>query len=124
MQPNGIVNQSLWSMYQGFINPTVNSCMHFVEYNDLIKKPNDVLSKIVDFLEISSYKFVFDNIINVTPVNDVAYNLEGMHSVRPTLSNRNLDPNYILGPEIVKMYSGLEYWKIPSKPNKYSIFGI
>jgi hypothetical protein len=111
-------------MYQGYINPTVNSCMHFVEYTDLIKKPNEVLDKIVDFLDISSYKFVFNNIINVTPVNDVAYNLEGMHSVRSTLSNRNLDPISILGPDIVKMYSGLEYWKTPSRSNKYSIFGI
>mgnify|MGYP000001755504 CR=1 FL=1 len=124
MQPTGIVNQSLWSMYQGYINPTVNSCMHFVEYNDLIKKPIEVLDKIVDFLDISSYKFVFNNIINVTPVNDVAYNLEGMHSVRSTLANRNLDPISILGPDIVKMYSGLEYWKTPSRSNKYSVFGI
>jgi hypothetical protein len=123
MQPTGIVNQSLWSMYQGYSNSSVRACMHMVEYDDLIQKPDSVMSEIVDFLDISSYKFVFDNIKNVTPVDDITYNLEGMHSVRAKLASRNLDPMEILGSDLVSMYSGLEYWREPSS-KKVKLFAI
>jgi sulfotransferase len=124
MQPTGIVNQSLWSMYQGYNNPSVKSCMHMVEYDELISNPEETLSDIVDFLDIPSYKFVFNNIKNVTPVDDVTYNLEGMHSVRPKLASRNLDPVEILGIELVREYSGLEYWREVVKPRKIKLFSI
>lgn len=124
MQPTGIVNQSLWSMYQGYNNPSVKACMHIVEYDDLISKPEETMSNIVDFLDIPSYKFVFNKIENVTPVDDVTYNLEGMHSVRAKLASRNLDPVEILGPELVKQYSGLEYWREAKKSSKIKLFSI
>ena len=124
MQPTGIVNQSLWSMYQGYNNSSVKACMHMVEYDDLISKPDEIMSDIVDFLDIPSYKFVFNKIENVTPVDDVTYNLEGMHSVRPKLASRYLDPVEILGYELVKQYSGLEYWREVVKPSKVKLFSI
>ena len=124
MQPTGIVNQSLWSMYQGYSNTRVKACMHIVEYDDLISKPDEIMSGIVDFLDMPSYKFVFNNIENVTPVDDVTYNLEGMHSVRTKLASRNLDPIEILGPELVKQYSGLEYWREVVKPSKIKLFSL
>lgn len=124
MQPTGIVNQSLWSMYQGYSNPSVKACMHIVEYDDLIQNPDNVMNGIVDFLDIPSYKFIFNDIKNVTPVDDVTYNLEGMHSVRPKLASRNLDPLEILGPELIEMYSGLEYWRESKKTSKIKLFSI
>jgi sulfotransferase len=124
MQPTGIVNQSLWSMYQGYNNPAVKSGMHMVEYDDLISKPDEIMSGIVDFLDIPSYKFVFNNIENVTPVDDVTYNLAGMHSVRPKLASRNLDPMEILGPELVRQYSDFEYWREVKKPSKIKLVSI
>lgn len=124
MQPTGIVNQSLWSMYQGYNNPAVKACMHMVEYDDLISNPEETMNNIIDFLDIPSYKFVFNKIENVTPVDDVTYNLEGMHSVRAKLASRNLDPVEILGPELVKQYSGLEYWREVKKPSKIKLFSI
>jgi hypothetical protein len=111
-------------MYQGYSNPSIKACMHMVEYDDLISKPDEIMSDIVDFLDIPSYKFVFNKIENVTPVDDVTYNLEGMHSVRPKLASRNLDPVEILGYELVKQYSGLEYWREVVKPSKVKLFSI
>ena len=95
-----------------------------VEYDDLINNPEETMSDIVDFLDIPKYKFMFNDIKNVTPVDDVTYNLEGMHSVRPKLASRNLDPVEILGPDLVSKYSGLEYWKEISKPSKIKLFSI
>jgi hypothetical protein len=124
MQPTGIVNQSLWSMYQGFKNPKIAPHMHLVEYDDLLSDPKSTMQNLTKFLNISSFDFSFNNIENVTPVNDVTYNLEGMHSVRPTLHHRKINPLTVLGPELVEKYSGLEYWKKTENFDKYRIFGI
>lgn len=124
MQPTGIVNQSLWSMYQGWKDPAIRTSMHLVEYDLLVADPVNTMHGIVEFLGLSPHEFVFDDIKNVTPVDDVAYNLAGMHSVRPQLERRNLDPVAVLGYELVQQYSGLEYWRKPADPNKYMIFGI
>jgi sulfotransferase len=123
MQPTGIVNQSLWSMYQGH-KFNHHKRMHLVEYDDLVNSPETTLRDITDFLDISPYKFEFNRIKNVTPVDDITYNLEGMHSVRPKLETRGLDPVKILGPELVEQYSGLEYWRTSTTTHKYSMFGI
>jgi sulfotransferase len=122
MQPTGIVNQSLWSMYQGYSGAN-RDCMHLVEYDDLVSQPVITLDKITKFLGIARYEFNFNNIVNVTPVDDVTYNLPGMHSVRSRLEHRSIDPVQVLGAELVNKYSGLEYWKKPVG-GKYKIFGI
>ena len=123
MHPTGIVNQSVWSMYQGYTKGHGHR-MHLVEYDDLVSNPHKTLDNIVNFLGIAQYKFNFENIINVTPVNDVTYNLEGMHSVRSKLQSRDLDPTEILGYELVERYSGLEYWRDSKPEHKYNVFGI
>lgn len=123
MHSTGIVNQSLWSMYQGYAKGHSHK-MHIVEYDDLVSKPQKTLDNIVKFLGIGQYKFNFDNIVNVTPVNDVTYNLAGMHTVRSKLQSRDLDPIEILGYELVERYSGLEYWRDSKPEHKYNVFGI
>ena len=122
MQPTGIVNQSLWSMYQGYTSGAAKH-MHLVEYDLLVSRPDEVLTNILKFLGLSDYKFNVNNIVNVTPVDDVTYKLDGMHSVRSKLERRPIDPVQVLGAELVKQYSGLEYWR-QGKNNKYKIFGI
>jgi hypothetical protein len=47
-----------------------------------------------------------------------------MHSVRPKLASRNLDPVEILGIELVREYSKLEYWREVVKPSKIKLFSI
>jgi hypothetical protein len=123
MQPIGIVNQSLWSMYQGYSSPDSHR-LHIVEYDDLVSSPDEVLYNITKFWGVSNHKFDFNNIKNVTPVDDMSYGFDGMHDVRPVLKNRNLDPEKILGKKLVEQYSGLEYWRKSKKMNKYKVFGI
>ena len=117
MQPIGIVNQSLWSFAQAF-EKNQSRYLHIVEYEDLISNPQETMSNITKFLEIDNFNFDFENIINVTPVDDTTYNLEGMHDVRKKLEHNKLDPRKILGDELIAKYSGLEFWR----KNKYNIF--
>jgi hypothetical protein len=45
--------------------------------------------------------------------------------VRPKLASRNLDPVEILGNELVREYSKLEYWReVVKKPSKIKLFSI
>ena len=110
-------------MYQGF-KKGYQDIMHIVEYNDLITEPEQTLFDITKFLGIKEHNFEFNNIVNVTPVSDVTYNLEGMHSVRPKLQDRKLDVYEILGKDLVDEYSGLEYWRSYKSNHKYNIFKI
>lgn len=123
MQPSGIVNQSLWAMYQGYAKGHSHR-MHLVEYDELVDDPKNTLAKVIDFLGIKKHEFNFDKIVNVTPVNDLTYNLEGMHSVRSRVQSRELNPIEILGPELVEYYSGLEYWRNDKVEHIYNVFGI
>lgn len=120
MHPVGIVNQSLWAFLQGYEKHP--ECLHIVEYKDLIYKPEETMAGIVDFYGVPKFNFDYSNIVNVTPVDDSTYNLNGMHDVRPTLKDRMLDPYEILGRKIVEKYSGLEFWR--KKNNKYKVFSI
>lgn len=124
MQPIGIVNQSLWSMYQGYASSESHR-LHLVEYDDLVAYPEETLDKILKFYKVTDYKFDFNHIENVTPVDDLmAYGLNGMHDVRPKLQHRHLNVEEILGKSIIDQYSGFEYWRQSSKTNKYKVFGI
>jgi hypothetical protein len=123
MHPKSIVNQSLWSLNQAYVKGQ-EKYLHLVEYNDLINSPDETMNGIVNFLGLKPYNFQFNNIVNVTPVDDTTYQLEGMHSVRSSLKNRNLDPVKILGQKLVDKYSGLEFWRTKNKGHKYKIFGL
>lgn len=123
MNPAGIVNQSLWSFNRAYVKRQ-EKYLHLVEYNDLINSPDETMNKIVNFLGLKPYNFQFNNIVNVTPVDDTTYHLEGMHSVRSLLKNRNLDPVKILGQNLVDKYSGFEFWRNKNVGHKYKIFGL
>lgn len=124
MQPIGIVNQSLWSMHQAYVKGYQHR-IHLVEYDNLSSDPVGVLNKIIEFLGIKTFNFDFNNIINITPVDDATYNLKGMHDVRKCLGDRGLDPVKILGSDLVETYSNLEFWRQYKMPvYKYNIFGL
>lgn len=117
MQPIGIVNQSLWALLQAF-EKNQQQYLHIVEYRDLIKDPITTLNKIIEFLDIDHYQFDFENIVNVIPIDDTIYNLEGMHSVRRKLASANLDTRSILGTKLYNKYQNLEFWRQYQRPTK------
>lgn len=110
MQPIGIVNKSMWSFLQAF-EKNYQHHLHIVEYADLMKEPERTMAKITDYLGVDNFNFDYDNIINPVEEDDTEYNLEGMHSVRKKISDQKLDPRKILGDDIIKKFSGLEFWR-------------
>ena len=61
----------------------------FIFYDEIVEDPQKVISKIYNFCNIKpKFKHSFSNIKNKYPENDDAYELLGMHDVRPTISKQ------------------------------------
>lgn len=65
----------------------------FINYDDLILNPKQVLNLIYAFCEIESFEHNFDKIINPNPENDENLNMLGLHQIRPKISKREIKVN-------------------------------
>jgi sulfotransferase len=116
MSPDGIVDQSLWSLSQAFIKNDTEHLL-IVEYNDLINDPKETMSRIYNFLEIESFDHNFNNLENKNrEYDEEVYSLRDMHYVRKEIKKISKSPEDVLSPYILNKYSNLEYWKYPDSP--------
>lgn len=58
----------------------------FVNYRDLLEKPQETMNRIYTFLEIDLFEHNFDNIKHEFPEGD--YGIEGLHTIRSKISKR------------------------------------
>ena len=80
-----------------------------VEYDNLIKDPNAELLRIEDFLQLPSWNYQFENIINDTMDDDLlAWGLNGLHTIRPKLEKTSKHPKEILGESLYNKFVDLE----------------
>jgi len=111
MSDIGIVGQSLWAQYQTFVKNDIRH-LYFVEYNDLIERPNETLKGIYEFLELDNYSHDFQNIYNShRELDNEIYALKDMHYVRKELKKVSKKPENVLSSYILNKYSKQEYWK-------------
>ena len=110
---HGTIDQSLSSLKEGFKIQNFNhtNFLHLVEYDDLINDTENIINGIYNFLELPTYKHQYDNIKNITRENDMLLGMPEMHDVRSTISRSNNNPLEILSDNIIKKYSGLEFWR-------------
>jgi hypothetical protein len=59
--------------------------MHFVDYDDLTRKPGETLAGIYDFLEETPFEHDLQNIQQVTKEDDMILGIPGLHQVRPVI---------------------------------------
>lgn len=78
----------------------------FVQYDDLIDRPEHTMAAIYKFCGWTPYAHNFTNIVNQNPEPDDVYGIEGFHEVRPTLGRRYL--NVVLRDETVDRCRQLE----------------
>lgn len=57
-------------------------CMHFVEYDQLTKNPQDALEGIYDFLSEGGFTHDFENVEQVTFEDDFFYGYKDLHVIR------------------------------------------
>ncbi|ANH49217.1 P-loop containing nucleoside triphosphate hydrolase [Freshwater phage uvFW-CGR-AMD-COM-C203] len=110
MDSNGGIAKTMLSLASAFY-PENKGMFHFVEYNDLVNKPQETMNKVYGFLELPSYKHNFNKIKKLEIDNDIDLGISfDMHKVRPKISpsTTSLD---ILSPFIKAKYANMEFWR-------------
>lgn len=81
------------------------SCIHVVEYNDIINNSQETMNKIYEFLEIDSFNHNFNNIENTCKEEkDDAWGIENLHIIRSKLQKTSTPPEEILGKDLTEYY--------------------
>ena len=88
----------------------VSHMFHFVEYNDLVSSPKETIKKIYEFLEIDQFDHTFEDLSTPFAFKD-SYGFKDHHKIRPSITRESHDPKEVFSQEIVKKYSGLEFWR-------------
>lgn len=111
---DGILGQSYIGMKGIFEAEDRKSLLHFVEYDNLVTKPEHTMAGIYDFLGEEPFAHDFDDITNHTQESDGSlYGLADMHEVRPTLGYRKdgIAPKSIVPTNILEAVKGQEFWR-------------
>jgi sulfotransferase len=109
--PQGILGQSLNAIMEGF-NQGFGDRIHFVEYQDLVKEPEETLKKLYEFLGEEYYDHTSEDLENQSRERDVmTYGLKDMHEVRPKLKSTAPDPKDILSTETFQKCWGMDIWR-------------
>ena len=93
-----------------------------VDYDDLVKNPQQELNKLYDFLEIPKFTHNFNSVRTKEDEDDSVYQLENMHTVRDKVEKIHRDNTKFLSKYILNKYKNMEFWK--NRTQKYSIFGL
>ena len=80
-QPVGIC----YNRIEDALNRGFKDRMHFVDFDDLTRKPRETMAGIYDFLEEPAYEHDFHNIQQVTKEDDMILGIPGLHEVRPVI---------------------------------------
>lgn len=109
--PAGILGQSVAGIRQALMEGRQKQ-LHFVEYDDLINRPQETMRKLYEFLGEEYFEHDFSSITNRHKENDgEVYGFNDMHDVRSTLSKVSSDPRDILSPNILEKCVGTEFWR-------------
>ena len=114
LSPDGIVYESLNAVKLG-LEQNIRDKMHFVDYNDMVSNPEQVMEVIYDFLGEEYYEHTFDGLSNTHRENDLnTYGLGDMHEVHSKLEKTSSSPESVLPKEIIDLYEqnkqSLEFW--------------
>ena len=114
LNPDGIVYESLNAVKLG-LEQNMRDKMHFIDYNDMVSNPEQVMEDIYDFLGEEHYEHTFDELSNTHRENDLnTYGLGDMHEVRSKLEKTSTSPESVLPKEIIALYEEnkkqMEFW--------------
>ena len=121
MSPQGIVGMSYHALSEAYRKGHQDKIL-LVDYDDLVRSPQQQLNRIYDFLGEERYTHSFENVSVKFDENDDVYNLDNMHMVRGKVEKIYHDSEKYLSAYVLDKYKKMEFWK-PITP-KYSIFGL
>lgn len=112
----GILGQSYNGIKQAIMEGKLKS-LHFIEYDDLLDKPEETMRKIYEFLGEEYYNHDFSKIENIHRERDSeVYGMADMHDVRSSLGRRGINPKDILSAETLRKCENAEFWRTLDDP--------
>jgi len=87
-----------------------------VDYDDLIARKSETIARVYDFLGLPHFEHDFENIRSTTVDDDLlAWGIENLHTIRPSLAKTCATPEEILGTHIFTQFKNtqLEFWRRP-----------
>lgn len=109
--PEGILGQSMNAVMEAFRQEHQDR-LHFIEYQDLVQRPEQTMKAIYEFLGEEYYEHDFNSLENQNRERDViTYGLKDMHEVRRELKSTAPDPKEILPEQILVKCEGAEFWR-------------
>ena len=112
MNSEGQIVKELICM-QNLLKPENKHMVHFVDYKDLVGKPEKTLKGIYKFLNISTFKHRFIDLDQVI-VNGMSYKDEGvlgkdLHTIKTKKLIKTKTNVNILPKEIIKQYGKIKF---------------
>lgn len=113
-------------VYEGWVKGIQGQLMEFskykdrvcvVTYQDITKNPARTMKKIEKYLDLYHHEYDFNNIQDTSPEDDQKWGLEGLHTIRSTISVDRKDPAAIMN------INQLEFCKQETK-RLYNAFGL
>lgn len=109
---NGVMNKIVgpaYDMVKSAIHSPYKDNILFVEYDDLVNKPEETLRAIYDYLEEPYFEHDFTNIVGNYQSYDTKTGTPNLHTIRTTLSpNRR---QTVLPPDIWNQLQHKEIWR-------------
>jgi sulfotransferase len=84
--------------------------MYLVDFDDLTREPERVLSSVYSFLGEESYKHNFDNVVQVTWEDDTVHGFKGLHDIRSKVEPMRPQWPVVLG-QWAEGLNKLNFWK-------------
>lgn len=109
MMPGGRVRHNLICLKAILTSPVAHNAL-LIEYDDLVSDTQATMDRIYEFWGLPAFQH-FPQVEEVFPVDDSVYGLRGLHDIRPEISKRAIDPKEVLSPNVIRRYSGLDFWR-------------
>ena len=111
LSKDGMVGQCMVSLANAF-NKNYKDRFLFVEYDSLVKSPQEELNKIYDFIEEDNYNgHDFDKIKNPHREKDHVFSAPDLHKIRSSISPSTTDAKLILPTSVHEGLQGKEMWR-------------
>ncbi|MGO9443773.1 MAG: sulfotransferase family protein [Thiobacillaceae bacterium] len=98
--------------------------MHFIDYEDLTRKPQQTMEKVYRFLDEDSHDHDFENVQQTTIEDDFVYGFKDLHVIRPKVEHQPpswpkvFDDAVFQSPIWKNIENAAQFWKLYLKAGK------
>jgi sulfotransferase len=107
MRPNGVIDTALLSLGMG-LKEEYKHMFHIVHYDELVSRPQEILSGIYNFLGINDY---IHNLKKLEPYSNLedanVLGLPQLHEVRKKIKKQSFPPEEVLSSYVIEKYKNI-----------------